>query len=809
MTGQVSRFRRIAYAMGGAATVLGGLVLLGWVFDITALKSVGPGLVAMKPNTAVLFGLCGAAVMLHSGAPSARRLAIARACAVLAAAIGAATLAEYALGVDLGIDQLVIEVSGREPHAARMAPNTALGFVCVALAIAGLDGRGRAVRIAGQVLAIAALAIAGVAITGYVLGVTALYGIQGRTAMALHTAFGIVVLVGGALFAYPERGLTAILAQRNPAGRDIRRLLPLIVLIPLSLAWIRLKGQQAGYYDTEFGLALMVVASTSIVATLAISSARARGESETARHHMMEALQQNAQDLQFLIRVGEVLRASTHEAEVLHAVAIQVAQHLGVPRCWFAEIDQRADRAEIRRDVHGALPSIAGTHVLSTRGATIDEARLGKTVVIADASEDPRTAAHYEAAYLPVGMRAWLSIPLRRGGEWVASLTAASHEPRTWQPREIHVLSQVAERVWMWIEHLRMLAEARQRSVRRAVERSEARFRLLVEAIQDYAVFMLDARGVVATWNAGAQRIKGYAADEILGRPLDVFYPPEDVERGHAREVLEGARRDGRYEEEGWRVRKDGSRFWASIVLTAMRDARGEIEGFAKVTRDITDRRRQEEELQARQARLSQHVKERDVLLQEIHHRVKNNLQVISSLISMQMRQLAPGASREALEECQSRVLAIALIHEQLYQSDDYAEVQFSEYARSLAASVFHTLGIARNDIKLELAIEPIPLSIKRAIPCGLMINELITNALKHAFPGDRGGTICVTLGRAHDMLQLEVRDDGVGLPESWDIRSSESLGLRLVRTLTRQLAGELAVQCQPGTCFQITFPEA
>src|SRR5215468_11301114 len=188
-----------------------------------------------------------------------------------------------------------------------------------------------------------------------------------------------------------------------------------------------------------------------------------------------------------------------------------------------------------------------------------------------------------------------------------------------------------------------------------------------------------------------------------------------------------------------------------------MRDARGEIEGFAKVTRDVTDRRRQEEELQARQARLSQHVKERDVLLQEIHHRVKNNLQVISSLIHMQMRQLAPG---------ESRVLAIALIHEQLYQSDDYAEVQFSEYARSLAASVFHTLGIARNDIKLELAIEPIPLSIKRAIPCGLMINELITNALKHAFPGDRGGTICVTLGRADDKLQLEVRDDGVGLPE-------------------------------------------
>ncbi len=127
---------------------------------------------------------------------------------------------------------------------------------------------------------------------------------------------------------------------------------------------------------------------------------------------------------------------------------------------------------------------------------------------------------------------------------------------------------------------------------------------------------------------------------------------------------------------------------------------------------------------------------------------MKNNLQVISSLINMQMRQLARRGARAALEECQGRVLAIALVHEKLYQSKDYAHVEFAEYARSLAASVFHALGLARGACQGRLAIEDVPLGVDRAIPCGLVINELITNALKHAFPDGRAGTIRVETRR-------------------------------------------------------------
>jgi PAS domain S-box-containing protein len=312
---------------------------------------------------------------------------------------------------------------------------------------------------------------------------------------------------------------------------------------------------------------------------------------------------------------------------------------------------------------------------------------------------------------------------------------------------------------------------------------------------------------VVATWNAGAQRIKGYAADEIVGHRSDAFYTAEDVAAGRPGDVLEHARRDGRYAEEGWRVRKDGSRFWASVVVTAVRDPSGAIEGFAKVTRDVTERRHQDDELRARQAQLVQHLKERDVLLQEIHHRVKNNLQVISSLISMQIRKLDPGTSRDALEECQTRVLAIALIHEKLYQSKDYAEVHFADYARSLAAGVFHALGVSRSDVTLDLVIDEVPLGIDRAIPCGLVVNELMTNALKHAFRGGRKGTIRVALAQLEDgRIRLGVTDDGGGLPEGFDVRKVRSMGLQLVCTLAEQLDAELSVTSDNGASFQLTF---
>jgi two-component sensor histidine kinase len=205
---------------------------------------------------------------------------------------------------------------------------------------------------------------------------------------------------------------------------------------------------------------------------------------------------------------------------------------------------------------------------------------------------------------------------------------------------------------------------------------------------------------------------------------------------------------------------------------------------------------------------LAESLKEREVLLQEVHHRVKNNLQVISSLINMQARQLSDKASRSALEECKTRVEAIALIHEKLYRSKDYARVPFSDYARSLAENIFHSAGVSQSVIDLKVEMEGMALAVDKAIPCGLILNELITNALKHAFPDNRRGVVRVELRKegAGDVL-LAVGDDGVGVPPNFEPSRSPTLGLQLIATLVKQLDGQLEVLSAGGTTFKIVFP--
>src|SRR5262249_12875897 len=138
----------------------------------------------------------------------------------------------------------------------------------------------------------------------------------------------------------------------------------------------------------------------------------------------------------------------------------------------------------------------------------------------------------------------------------------------------------------------------------RFVRTAEERFRLLVDSVSDYAIFLLDTDGRVASWNAGAQRIKGYTASEIVGQSFERFYPPDKIASGWPREELRRAREQGRIEDEGWRIRKDGTRFWASVVITALRDSHGELQGYAKVTRDLTERREQEEALRRSEEQL-------------------------------------------------------------------------------------------------------------------------------------------------------------------------------------------------------------
>lgn len=201
--------------------------------------------------------------------------------------------------------------------------------------------------------------------------------------------------------------------------------------------------------------------------------------------------------------------------------------------------------------------------------------------------------------------------------------------------------------------------------------------------------------------------------------------------------------------------------------------------------------------------------KEKEILLKEIHHRVKNNLQIISSLLYLQSRGIHDESIIELFEDSQNRIKSIALVHERLYQTQGMARIQLDSYIQELTAHLFHACGAKADTICLRLDIDDISLGLDTAIPCGLILNELVSNALKYAFPTRQEGTIHIAIHRnPEDTLTLTVRDDGIGLPEEIDFRHTESLGLQLVTMLVTQLQGTIALHAQQGTAFVISFRE-
>jgi two-component sensor histidine kinase len=205
--------------------------------------------------------------------------------------------------------------------------------------------------------------------------------------------------------------------------------------------------------------------------------------------------------------------------------------------------------------------------------------------------------------------------------------------------------------------------------------------------------------------------------------------------------------------------------------------------------------------------RLSRSLAEKEVLLQEVHHRVKNNLQVVASLLRLQADAFDDPALASALRESQHRVESMAFIHEQLYESGNLREVDLAQHATLLLSNLFHAYGVDAARISSNVVMDPLVLGVDQAIPTGLILNELVSNALKHAFPRGLCGGIVVESRAASGTVHLAVRDDGVGVPEDFRPEHSRSLGLRIVQILARQLKGTFDFERAGGTTFRVSFP--
>lgn len=332
-------------------------------------------------------------------------------------------------------------------------------------------------------------------------------------------------------------------------------------------------------------------------------------------------------------------------------------------------------------------------------------------------------------------------------------------------------------------------------ALRESEEKARSAF---ANAAIGFAMTQPDGRFVDA--NPAYSAITGYGVGELRGLAFSSLIHPDDYAENMrlTDRMLAGQIAD--FVIENRYVRKGGGPVWVRKSVSLVRDMEGAPRWIIALVEDITDRKEVEE-------RIRRSLAEKEVLLKEIHHRVKNNMQVISSLVALQAERLPDVAMRSVFQDVAHRVRSMALVHEKLYQSADMSKVEFAEYTRSLLSYLWRAHGMAAANVRLALDLEPVPLSVNAAVPCGLILNELVSNALKHAFRGRAAGEVAVCLrGGPEGSVRLQIRDNGVGLPAELDWRQADSLGLRLVQMLVGQLHASVECSRNEGTEFTVTF---
>ena len=335
----------------------------------------------------------------------------------------------------------------------------------------------------------------------------------------------------------------------------------------------------------------------------------------------------------------------------------------------------------------------------------------------------------------------------------------------------------------------------------RAMRLSEERFRQIAENIRE-VFWITESHDKKLVYISPAY-------EEVWGRPcrslsevssymLSTVHPED---RARLIEAAETVQAGGDYDLEYRIVRPDGEIRWVRDRAFPIRNLSGEVYRVAGVADDVTESKQALEQIKT-----SLH--EKEVLLKEVHHRVKNNMQVITSLLSLQSKTIKDEQALSVFQDSQNRVKSMALIHETLYQSKDLSRINFAEYLQKLVAHVSRSYRLRPEAVRVNINVNNVSLPIDMAVPCGLIINELASNSLKYAFPEDKRGEINITFGQADAQYILCVSDTGVGLPDGFDPERGKSLGMKLVRMLTEQLCGELECRNGVGTTFEIKFPE-
>ncbi len=374
---------------------------------------------------------------------------------------------------------------------------------------------------------------------------------------------------------------------------------------------------------------------------------------------------------------------------------------------------------------------------------------------------------------------------------------------------EVEFLTKNGEQLWLQIS---VTKERRQYFVtaRNITRRKRAEQRLLqqvrfTEGILDHLpgiFFLIDSKWRLRKWNSNLEEISKYTSVELKNKLYLEVIAKED--HRVAEESLQQVLSEGYARRELKIFSRDGEVIpYLLVNFKFQRDDESYVIGIGI---DITEEKKALEEIKRKEKKLHTSLNEKEVLLQEVHHRVKNNLAIVNGLFQLEIYNTEDEHLQYILSANQMRIKSMALIHESLYSHSDFANIHFGKYLEELTSTILDTFKAEAESLKLELDTDSLTLNINQAIPCALLVNELLINALKHAFPDDRDGKLKVVLDEKDGFVHLSVQDNGVGLDPEADIENPETLGLKLISNLVKQLSGDIEVDSSEGTVFNVSF---
>jgi len=519
-------------------------------------------------------------------------------------------------------------------------------------------------------------------------------------------------------------------------------------------------------------------------------------EHEIAQYKQAQAaLLENQTRLRLInsISLGMMVHMSVHQ--LIERAVKQINEYFSTFRVAYSTINNKGQLTVIHSIEPQGMPRLKGLVIdLTSAPQYLSSLRLNEPVIVEDVSQDSRLASLADTMKA-FGTQSLLNVTFYHQDHSVGLLCFESPESRSWSEHEIATLVGVAQYLSILVKDTPMQQECQRTEA--ALYESEERFKTFMNNSPIIA-FIKDEQGRYLYVNELFEHLFNVKLVELAGKTDFDWLPKETAKQLHENDSAVFCTGKATELLEIIPTAAGRTHYWLVFKFLIKHDPERRLLGGVAV--DITERKQAEEKIKAS-------LQEKEVLLKEVHHRVKNNLQVIDSLFRHQRRHIKDKRTNEILKECQNRVISMALLHEKIYQSKDLSKVDFSGYIRSLVANLIDSHAINVNLPILEIEIADVFLEISTALPCGLIVNELVSNALKYAFDSTESGKIYISFRPVNDgKFLLIVKDNGIGLPKDLEFHNPQSLGLKLVKSLVRQLQGFMNVNCCEGTEFQITL---